>query len=72
MFATVEQATSAAEAVHNVEWPVGNNSKLKVKYVSQEEAVDAIAIGRGEKLPGGGTPDAAPKERPKFEKGTEW
>lgn len=53
VYETVEAATAAAEAVHNVEWPVGNNSKLRVKYVPVEDATDAIAVGRGEKLPSG-------------------
>lgn len=53
VFETLEAATAAADAVHNVEWPVGNNSKLKAKYVDAEEAADAIAVGRGEKLPSG-------------------
>lgn len=59
VFASVEEATKAAETVHNVEWPVGNNSKLKVKYVEREEAVHAIAVGRGEKLPSGAPVAAA-------------
>lgn len=53
VYEAVEVAAAAAKAVHNVEWPVGNNSKLRVRYVGAEEAADAIAVGRGEKLPSG-------------------